>query len=489
MKIKELFGFEDDIYIDRRLDRERRLIPTCTVEQITKESILIYPKRLGKREYTLPKFESTLPYAVIAGEDISCENEEVPLIRVRDPRRCASFIFSKEYGIDYGRMRIIGITGTNGKTTTSEMLFSILREAGYNVGFIGTGEIRINDVSVSENDYSMTTPDPDLLYKSLGQMQASGCEYVVMEVSSHSIALSKIAPVKFKCAVFTNLSEEHMDFHENMESYYNTKLSLFSSSEYGIFNLDDRYSRRASEEKGMMGYRVGIIDTSGDSYITDYKSLGLDGSEYYYREKGLIFKIKLGIGGAYNVYNSLLAAKCAITLGIKPCIVKKALSNIKQIRGRLNLIRSDITVAIDYAHTPQAFKEVLYFLKSSLIPGQSLITVFGCGGERDKTKRAVMGKTAEDMSDFVIVTEDNSRSEDFSFICDMITSGMRKRTHTVIESRSEAIRCAILSANEGDLVAIIGKGHEKYIIDKQGKRHFDESEIIKSALLERKSKK
>ena len=485
MQVKDLFEYEDEIFIDRRIDREKRLLPVFRTSDIREDSILIYPKRLGTREYRIPAL-SKAPYAIIAGEDVIEGSTDVPLIKVPDPRRCAAFTFSKEYGIDYNKLSVIGITGTNGKTTTAEILFYLLRAAGYNVGYIGTGEIRINENIISDKSYSMTTPDPDDLYKVLSDMQRQGCDYAVMEVSSHSLSLSKVTPIKFKRAIFTNLTEEHMDFHTDLEDYYHTKLSLFRQAESGIFNLDDPYSKRALGEAGMKGESIGIIDTSADACITAYTSKGLDGSAFFYKEKNIIFKIKLALGGAYNVYNSMLAIKCAISLGVNPCTIRRAIPTLKSVRGRLNVIKSDVTVVIDYAHTSAALKEVLFFLKSTLSPGQSLTTVFGCGGERDKSKRAEMGKIAESFSDIVVVTEDNSRGENFDLIVKMILSGMTKNKHIVIESRSDAIRTAILSANKDDIVAVIGKGHEKYIIDSSGKHDFDEEKIIMSALEERK---
>lgn len=486
MKIKDLFEFEDELYIDRRIDRETELKPIFNTTHIEEENtVLILPKRIGSRSYTIPHL-SKLPYAIIVGDDFDRSSYDIPTVIVRDPRRTAAFIFAKEYPIDYDKMKIIGVTGTNGKTTTAEILWKILRRSGYNVGFIGTGEIRINDEIISEKDYSMTTPDPDLLYITLSKMQSAGCEYAVMEVSSHSLALSKVAGIKFKRAIFTNLSEEHMDFHTDMEDYYKTKLSLFKKAEYGVFNLDDPYSHRAFLECGKRGFTVGVIDTSADANITDYKFRGFEGSSFFYKEENLIFGVTLHLSGAYNVYNTLLAIKCALSLGIRPCVAKKAISEISAIRGRMNIIKDEVTVIIDYAHTTAAMIEMLKFVKSTLSIGQSCTAVFGCGGERDKTKRALMGKAAEEFSDKVIITSDNNRGESFDSIAKMIESGMTENRHVIIESRDEAIRSAILTASHSDVVCVIGKGHERYIIDKEGKHNFDEECIVRSALNERR---
>ena len=336
---------------------------------------------------------------------------------------------------------------------------------------------------LTEDEYSMTTPDPSLLYTSLRKMQDAGCEYAVMEVSSHSLALNKTAPIKFEYAIFNNLSPEHMDFHKDMESYFESKLKLFQSAKRGLFNLDDSYSRRAYESVSCEKSSVGIIH-DGDAYITDVSLLGLSGASFYYRQSRLIFGVKSPLLGSFNVYNSLIALRCVIDLGIKPCIAKRGLEEIKSVNGRMEIIRSDITVVIDYAHTPEAFNNCLKTLFKANNKRQKLICVFGCGGDRDKEKRRLMGKSADLYCDAVILTEDNSRTENLHSIISDIAKGICKE-YTFIESRADAIRYALRLANVGDTVAILGKGHEKYIINSSGTNPFDEKKIVKEALLQR----
>ncbi len=487
MKISELFSHESIVYLEKPLNTEKELRIERDIEKLDEDSIYFCYRRVGvDTTYKLPDFGSTSPYAVVCEWEAEESRCGVPIIKVKNVRNTLAHAYSRECGINYSSMKIIGVTGTNGKTSTAEIIFRILREAGNTVGFIGTGIIKINDSILSDLYYSMTTPDPHVLYPTLREMQDAGCQYVVMEVSSHAIALSKVAPIPFECCVFTNLSPEHTDFHNDMEEYYRTKLSLFNSAKMGIFNLDDEYSRRAYSDTNCEKYSIGVI-RRGDGYIVGYTSMGLAGSSYFYKDSGMIFKTSLKLAGAYNVYNALMATKCALALGIRACIIKKAIESIGSISGRLEIIDDEIKVAIDYAHTPKAFENILKTLISAKDLRQKLTVVFGCGGNRDQTKRELMGKIAEEYADYIIITEDNSREEKTDDIVNAITKGIGNRErYTVIKNRPEAIKHAICRASRGDIVAIVGKGHEKYIIDNSGAHPFDEKEIVADALAERR---
>ena len=488
MKISDLLKYESVIYIDPRLDTEKELKIATDPKECDEDSLLFFSKKVGRDTYNLPTFKDHGPYAIVCEwdtEELVCET---PLVRVNNVRWALASSYSEMYEIDYQRMKLVGITGTNGKTSTATMLYSILRDTGKNIGLIGTGIIKINDNVVSDDYHSMTTPDPSELYKILGKMKEFGCEYVVMEVSSHAISLSKVAPIKFECGIFTNLSPEHMDFHKDMEEYYRTKLSLFKQCKNGIFNMDDIYSRRAYDSVSCAKHSVGVINKA-EAYATEIMQNGLNGSSFYYREKSLIFKQNLQLPGAYNIYNALMALKCAITLGIKPCLAKKALSELSGIEGRMEIIENDITVIIDYAHTPFALENLLKTLNSCKNIRQKLIVVFGCGGNRDKSKRPIMGEISSRCADTVIITEDNNRGEKFEDIATDIISGMKDDTHfTKIADRRAAITYAILGAKRGDIIAVVGKGHEKYKIDSEGYHRFDEREIISAALEKRRDR-
>ena len=430
------------------------------------------------------------PRAIICDTDrtLCCE---IPVIRVPDARRTLSFACSNFFEIDYRSVRFIAVTGTNGKTTTATMIYEIVKHAGYKAGFIGTGKIEMMGRSMTDKMYSMTTPDPELLYKSISDMQGAGCEVIVMEVSSHALALKKVAPIQFSHSVFTNLSPEHLDFHGDMEEYYQAKLSLFRQSDVGIFNADDEYSIRAMKEcpDTCLPTSVGIL-WDADAMARDLILYDLSGSSYIYREAGLIFKVKLIPPGYYNIYNSLLALRCAISFGIRPCVAKEAINSMEGIDGRLEVIHDDVTVIIDYAHTEKAFENVLKTVNSAKRTRQKIITVFGCGGDRDKSKRPKMAALAEKMSDMVIVTQDNPRSENESeIISDILEGFTTPEKRRVITSRKNAITSAVVNADDGDIVLVLGKGHERYNIDANGYHDYDERQTIKDALAKRRAVK
>lgn len=429
-------------------------------------------------------YENEKPYAAVVNRSKLITKSNIPLIKTDSVRESLAHAYSALHKIDYSKLKIIGVTGTNGKTTTATLIFEIFKKSGFNVGFIGTGKILINETSLTDNTYSMTTPDPDLLYHSLSLMQESGCEYVIMEVSSHSLALKKVAPISFEYAIFTNLSDEHMDFHKSKDDYYRAKLSLFNQAKRGLFNMDDGYSRKAYFEAECDKTSIGIL-YDADVYATDIDIKRLGGSSFYYRGENLMFGIKTRLVGDFNIYNILCALKCVIDLGIKPCVAKEALETIDGICGRMEIIKSDITVVIDYAHTADAFNNCLKNLFYDNNIRQKSTIVFGCGGNRDKSKREPMGCIASRYTSKIILTEDNNRDESFFDITADIAKGIESGCYRVIKDREAAICAAIEEANEGDIIAIIGKGHEKYKIENGNRIPFDERMIIENALKKR----
>ena len=483
MRIQDIILQNTTVHIDKPVDLLRELKPVCNVNDVDENSIFFYPKPLSAKEYVLPDFK-TNPYLAVCDYRELKGEYNFPIARVKNARRALSFAYSTHNGIDYKRLKIIGITGTNGKTSTATILERILTESGKSTGFIGTGRVRINGKQITNDEYSMTTPDPSMLYAVLSEMANAGVEYVVMEVSSHALSLYKCAPIDFTLGIFTNLSSEHMDFYQNKEEYFRTKLTLFERCDKSVFNVDDEYGEKAYNEAKGEKYSVGVINCA-DATVTALK-LGASRSEFFYKEQSLIFQVNLKLCGAYNVYNALLAAKAAIVLGIPPCIVKKALCSIDRIEGRFEVIHTSPKIIIDYAHTEEALSNLLKFLHSTKNIGQNIIVVFGCGGNRDKTKRIPMGRTADKYAQKIIITEDNSRDENFYDIAENILIGIKEKDKvTVIEDRREAIKTAVRQACKNDIIALIGKGHERYIIDKNGKHPFDEREIVRQALEER----
>ncbi len=475
MKISDLLFPDEYLVCEVDYRAEIGKLTTDTTE-LCEGDILIIPN--AERMPDLSSVNA-IPKAVVCGTNAILP-DNFPVIRVSNPRLTMSKMFFRYENPHLEKTKIIGITGTNGKTSTATLICEALKNMGYKTGFIGTGKIEMDGKERSKKNYSMTTPDPALLYKELRHMTDAGCEAIVMEVSSHALALDKVAPIRFDYGVFTNLSTEHTDFHGSLDAYYKAKLKLFDQCKCGIFSIDDDYAREAYRSFGGRRISVGVI-RRGDIWATGIDDLGFSGVSYLYHGADFSCKMKLKLPGIFNVYNSMLAAAVCIDMGCKPCDVKQAISKINSIPGRYEIIKDKITVIIDYAHTPDAFRSILRELSKQKNGGQ-LTTVFGCGGDRDKTKRPMMARIAERYADRIIITSDNSRSEDPKEIVADITRGFEKGNYEVKSDRREAIISAITTARVGDIVAILGKGAEKYNIDKSGYHDFDEKEIIRTAL-------
>jgi UDP-N-acetylmuramoyl-L-alanyl-D-glutamate--2,6-diaminopimelate ligase len=480
MKLGNLLDFDKVLDKSEDIDTEREVVPTRKNEDCYEDSLLFILKPAMKEENGAFNL-NTKAYAVVTDRP-QLIRTNAKIISVENAREAYAHTLSNFYAIDYSRIKIIGVTGTNGKTTTATLIYELLLRCGRKAGFIGTGKIEINRQKITDSFYSMTTPDPEDLYPTILKMIKADCEFIVMEVSSHALSLGKVAPITFELGLFTNLTEEHLDYHKNMEDYFLAKMLLFKNCKRGIFNIDDSFGARGFTLAPCEKISVGIINPA-EVYATEIDCKNPSGITYFYRRGDHIFKVKSSLIGCYNVYNTLLALCAAIMLGVKPCAAKRALTDIKGIPGRMEKTEGDVTVVIDYAHTPFAFENLLKTLKSIQNPRQKLHVVFGCGGERDREKRSLIGTVVTSFADFIYVTEDNSRGEDFLSILSDIERGIPKsQKHRVIEKRDEAIFTAILNASPGDTVAIIGKGQEEYIIDKNGKRPFFEKEIILSAL-------
>lgn len=458
---------------------------TRLLSEITGESAFFFLKPIkSDSKKTVKEIIKRAPKVIVCEDKTLFNNTKIPTIEVKNARRAYAYAMSNLCGISYEGMTFIGVTGTNGKTSTASMLKAIFEYAEYKVGFIGTGKILSDNVSLADSNYSMTCPDPEILYPTISRMKSDGCKIIIMEVSSHALALEKTAPIPFWGAAFTGLSPEHLDFHGDMENYFLEKEKLIAKCDFAVVNYDDAYGKRLCKKYKDKVVPCGVIWQTAVS-ATDVENFGLDGVEYILKSDFLT-KITLKVPGIYNVYNSMIAVSICTRYGIAPCICKQALSALAHIDGRCEIIRDDITVVIDYAHTPFALKNLLKTVKTSKIMGQKITLVFGCGGDRDTSKRPEMAKIAEYFCENVIVTSDNPRSESPQKIITDIVSGFTKKSYGVISDRASAITYAIKSAFDGDIVIIAGKGHEKYTYDKSGYHYFDEREIITKALKERK---
>lgn len=403
----------------------------------------------------------------------------VPYVIAKDTRKALSLMASAYYDYPSKKMKLIGVTGTNGKTTVTYLVKSTLEFAGYKVGLIGTNQNMIgNKVLESER----TTPESLELQKLFFDMANEGVNFVIMEVSSHSLYLDRVYGNEFYLGAFTNLTQDHLDFHGTMEDYAKAKAKLFKMCYKGIINADDEY--------------VKLISEDATSKITKYginKKSDISAKNIKFNQRGVLFEvetpfgsenIRLDIPGEFSVYNALCAIGICQAVGIGISDIAKALVLTKGVKGRAEVVSvaTPYTVMIDYAHTPDGLENIISTIKG-FCKGR-VITVFGCGGDRDRTKRPKMGKIAGDLSDVCVVTSDNPRTEDPELIIKDVLEGMKdvKAEYVAITNRTQAIEHAMKIAKEGDVVLLAGKGHETYQILKDKTIHYDEREIVKEVV-------
>ncbi|MBO4979568.1 MAG: UDP-N-acetylmuramoyl-L-alanyl-D-glutamate--2,6-diaminopimelate ligase [Clostridia bacterium] len=427
--------------------------------------------------------------AVLACEDYAGDIPDVIFLKTKDTRHAAALLYNAWYGDPASKLHMIGVTGTNGKTSVTFMLRAIFETALIRCGIIGTVHCysagRRLDIR-SENPLSnMTTPDPEELYHILAEMVKDGVEYVFMEVTSHALALGKPDAIHFDAAVFTNLTEEHLDFHGDMERYFEAKKRLFSMCDRALINVDDPYGARLCETLTCPFRTCSAKGAQADYVATQICDHGVDGNGYRLVSADKRFAVRTPIPGAFSVINTLEAASLACMFGISPSVIMTALGALSGVDGRMERVRlgvlADYSVFIDYAHTPDALENLLHTARGLRKSGERVVLLFGCGGDRDKTKRKKMGELAASLADFTVLTSDNSRSEDpMRILCD-IQKGMGKADYAIIPDRRRAIEFAIREAHAGDIILLAGKGHEEYEIDRSGKRFFSEKQIVAQA--------
>lgn len=405
-----------------------------------------------------------------------CEIPEgITVVYSPDTRKMLAEMAKSFFGNPQEKLKMIGVTGTNGKTTVTTLIKSVLEFKGKNVGLIGTNANYING---RELPTERTTPESYELYELLAQMVSENVEYVIMEVSSHSLELCRVYGIEFLVGAFTNLTQDHLDFHKTMENYEKAKGKLFDVCKNAVVNVDD---------KAGMNY-VKNISCPLVSYSIENDS-SMRASNIKISARGVIFdvlyngksyKVRLGIPGKFSVYNALTALGCIVMAGFGIEEAIEALTFAKGVMGRCETVytNTDFTVIIDYAHTPDGLENIISTVRE-FCEGR-IITLFGCGGDRDSTKRPIMGKIAAELSDYCVVTSDNPRTENPAAIIEDIMAGVKETDcpYTVIENRREAIGYALSFAKRGDCIILAGKGHETYQIIGKEKRHFDEREVV-----------
>lgn len=428
--------------------------------------------------------------AVMTEAGCDCVPPDVPHIVVPSTRSALAKLYHAWYGRPGDRLHLIAVTGTNGKTSVSFMLRAIWEASLEKCGLIGTVHCYSGGRLLHRQEHSslanMTTPDPEELYRYLAEMVADGVETVVMEATSHALALGKLDALHFDAAIFTNLTPEHLDFHGSMEEYFSAKSKLFDMCDLAILNRDDPWAMKLASRLCCPVRLCAVRHTDADYLAEDISDEGVDGIVYRLRGQDVRMRVHCPIPGAFSIINSLQAATLALELGKAPSCIHDALGSMDGVRGRMERVRlplgADFNVFIDYAHTPDALENLLRAARSFCRDQNRLVVVFGCGGDRDRGKRPVMGKLATQMADFVVVTSDNSRSERSESIIAEIVSGIpddKKESYTVIPDRREAIEYVLCHAKQGDIILLAGKGHETYEINQTGRHPFDEREIVK----------
>ena len=408
---------------------------------------------------------------------------KVPYVLVESDRLALALISTNYFGHPAASMKMIGITGTNGKTTSTLLLKQVLETClGAKVGLIGTMENLIGDQVIPTE---RTTPESFELQSLFARMRDAGCTHVVMEVSSHAISLERIGGIHYDVAAFTNLTEDHLDFHKTMDAYCDAKAELFRRCDQAVINLDDPYAERI---RGAAACPVLTTSVASDAGLrAEEVALHADGISFTAVFGGERARVRLPIPGRFTVYNALTVLGIALELGISLEDAARALANAQGVKGRVEVIPTPgmpYTVLIDYAHSPDGLENVLSSVRD-FCKGR-LISVFGCGGDRDPMKRPIMGRIGVENADFAIITSDNPRSEDPMAIIDDILTGINPQmgAYIVIEDRRKAIRYAMDIGKKDDIIVLAGKGHETYQEIRGVKYHLDEREEVAAHLEE-----
>lgn len=458
----------DTLQFDSRKVNSRDVFIAITGTQVDGHTYIEKAIQLGAKAIiceTIPKQTNNLTY-----------------IQVKNSSKALGTMASNYYGFPSSKLKLVGITGTNGKTTIASLLYELFESLGYPSGLLSTIQNKIENKIVAATH---TTPDPIQINKLIEQMVTEGCGYCFMEVSSHAIDQDRISGLEFAGGIFTNLSHDHLDYHINFDNYLKVKKKFFDElpeKAFALTNVDDRNGKimlqntqaikKSYSLKSLSDFKCKILENNFEGLL-----LNIDGQE-----------LCSNLIGSFNAYNLLAVYAAAVLLGEKPTEVLTALSNLQTVEGRFDYIRSlnNIIGIVDYAHSPDALKNVLDTIDSIRTHNETLITVFGAGGDRDKQKRPIMGKVACEKSDKVILTSDNPRSEVPEEIIKDIEKGIGLQYSNkviAITNRKEAIKTACSFARKGDIILVAGKGHEKYQEIEGVKHPFDDKEILKNYLL------
>ena len=411
---------------------------------------------------------------------------DVPQARVRNVRRAMSLMAAEFFGHPEKEMKLLGVTGTKGKTTTSYLVKAILEEAGYKVGLIGTTGNMIGSAYMKSE---FTTPEPIDFFRTLREMRDAGVSAVSMEVSAHALEMGRLEGVRFAAGCYTNLSQDHLDLFGTMERYFQCKKSFFRPQwiDHAAVNVDDDTSKDILKDITVPCMTYGIC-RNADLFARDIEITENGVSFMMKRSGGAEIPVKLRLTGMFNVYNALAAASMGLIMGIGLETITAALARVKSVPGRAEVLDTGTPykVILDYSHSPDALENILTAVRQ--FARGRVISVFGCGGDRDHLKRPIMGEISGRLADFSILTSDNPRTEDPMDILAAIEEGIQPTggQYTVIENRREAIRHALQMGRDGDIIVLAGKGHETYQEIMGVKRPFDEKVVVAELLEEMK---
>ncbi len=473
MKLRDILNGIEVLSSDVDFDAEVRGVE-CDSRKVGKDTVFVAIRgyETDGNKYIKSAFENGACAFITDKKSAPGKNK----ILVKDARRALAAAAKNFYGNPARDMKIIGITGTNGKTTVTYLIKRVLEETGALCGLIGTNQNMIgNSVIATER----TTPESHELWQLFAKMRDAGCTHVIMEVSSHSLELSRVFGIEYEVGAFTNLTQDHLDFHKTMEKYEAAKLKLFDRSKVAVINYDDEAGRRMAKVAPCKTVTYSAKDNSAD-YVA--KNIRTKPASVEFELVGIdtIGRIEMNIPGKFSVYNAMCASSVLLALGIPLSQISAALRNVEGVKGRAEVVPTDTdyTVMIDYAHSPDGLENILRTVRE--IAEGRVIAVFGCGGDRDATKRPKMGKIAAEYADLVVVTSDNPRTENPDAIIDDIIPGIEEITteYERVSDRREAIFRALSLAKKGDIVVLAGKGHETYQEIDHIKHHMDEREIV-----------
>lgn len=470
--LKEEYNLESDIDITGIVYDSRLTVPG---------NVFVCIKGYEQDGHKYAKMAEAMGASMIVAEDPV--DVDIPVCYVSDSRKTIARMAAEFYGNPSKKFKLIGVTGTNGKTTVTYLLQSILETAGKRVGVIGTNENIIGDKVLLTKSTTPTTPNALELQKLFAEMVEEEAQYVVMEVSSHALYLDRVYGCAYDVGIFTNLTQDHLDFHKTMENYMEAKAKLFDISESGAINFDDEYAKRIIESDKRADLLTYGLNKGAD-VLAENINITARGVTFDVLYKDEVYPMQLCIPGKFSVYNALSAITCAIQLGLDMETIAEGLRQAKGVMGRVEVVPTDTdyTVIIDYAHTPDGLENIINAV-TEYAEGR-VITLFGCGGDRDNSKRAIMGEIAGRLSDFSIITSDNPRTENPAAIIAEIEEGMKRTDgeYVVVENRRDAIEYGLKMAEPGDILVLAGKGQETYQIIGKEKFDFDERVVVCEAL-------